>query len=244
MVITKDCEGNDRMKIDKKRLEQLKEFQDIIKYYFKGIDIINEALTHSSYSNEYRGKYIYNNERLEFLGDSVLSTVVSEYVYLKYRRLPEGELTKIRANVVCESSLACQAKSINLGKYLLLGKGEEVTGGRGRISILADTFEAVIGALYLDGGIETARKFILGMLEESIELASAGNLFKDYKTDLQELLQSRFDDKISYRVINETGPDHDKTFEIEVVLGEKVLGKGKGKSKKEAEQNAAKKALD
>ncbi|HZK02242.1 MAG TPA: ribonuclease III, partial [Anaerovoracaceae bacterium] len=198
----------------------------------------------SSYSNEYRGKHIHNNERLEFLGDSVLSTVVSEYVYLKYNNLPEGELTKVRANVVCESSLAHQAKSIDLGRYLLLGRGEEVTGGRDRISILADTFEAVIGALYLDGGIETARKFILNMLEDSIKLASTGGLFRDYKTDLQELLQSRFDDKISYRVIKEIGPDHDKTFEVEVVLGDKVLGKGRGKSKKEAEQNAAKKALD
>ncbi|HZJ76156.1 MAG TPA: ribonuclease III, partial [Oscillospiraceae bacterium] len=194
--------------------------------------------------NEYRGKYIYNNERLEFLGDSVLDTVVSEYVYLKYKNLPEGELTKIRANVVCELSLAYQAKTIDLGKYLLLGKGEEVTGGRDRASILADTFEAVIGALYLDGGIGTARKFIINMLEDSIKLASTGDLFKDYKTDLQELLQSKFDDKISYRVVGETGPDHDKTFEVEVVLGEKVLGRGQGKSKKEAEQNAAKKALD
>ncbi|MDI9475956.1 MAG: ribonuclease III [Natronincolaceae bacterium] len=231
------------MKLDKKRLEQLEEFQDIIGYRFRNTGIINEALTHSSYSNEYRGKYTYNNERLEFLGDSVLSTVVSEYIYLKYDNLPEGELTKVRANVVCGPSLAHQAKSIGLGRYLLLGKGEEITGGRDRISILADTFEAVIGALYLDGGIETARKFILNMLEDSIKLASRGNLFRDYKTDLQELLQSKFDDKISYRVVNETGPDHDKTFEIEVVLGDKVLGRGRGKSKKEAEQNAAKKAL-
>lgn len=232
------------MKLDKKRLEQIKEFQDTIKYQFKKTDIINEALIHSSYSNEYRGKNIYNNERLEFLGDSVLDTVVSEYVYTKYKDLPEGELTKIRANVVCEPSLARQAKSINLGKYLLLGKGEEVTGGRDRVSILADTFEAVIGALYLDGGIETARKFIINMLEDSIKLASTGNLFKDYKTDLQELLQSKFDEKISYRVVSETGPDHDKTFEVEVILGEKVLGTGQGKSKKEAEQSAAKNALD
>ncbi|NMA04481.1 MAG: ribonuclease III [Clostridiales bacterium] len=236
--------GNNGMKPDKRRLEQLKEFQDIIKHRFKEMDIINEALTHSSYSNESRDKHTYNNERLEFLGDSVLSTVVSEYIYSKYNNLPEGELTKVRANVVCEPSLARQAKSINLGKYLLLGKGEEVTGGRDRISILADAFEAVIGALYLDGGIKTARKFVLNMLEDSIKLASTGDLFRDYKTDLQELLQSKFDDKISYKVINETGPDHDKTFEVEVILGNKVLGKGRGKSKKEAEQNAAKKALD
>ena len=124
-----------------------------------------------------------------------------------------------------------------------MGKGEEATGGRNRVSILANTFEAVIGALYLDGGIEIARKFVLNMLEDSIKLASTGNLFKDYKTDLQELLQSKFDDKISYRVIGETGPDHNKTFEVEVVLGKKVLGRGQGKSKKEAEQKAAKNAL-
>ncbi len=168
------------MKLDKKRLKQLKRFQDIIKYQFKEIATINEALTHSSYSNKNRGKYFYNNERLEFLGDSVLSTVVSEYVYLKYKYLSEGELTKIRANVVCESCLAHQAKSINLGEFLLLGKGEEMTGGRGRTSILADALEAVIGALYLDGGIEIVREFILGMLKASIELASTGDLFRDY----------------------------------------------------------------
>lgn len=232
------------MKLDKKRLGEIEEFQKIIKYKFKKINMINEALTHSSYSNESRGRHIRNNERLEFLGDSVLSLVVSEYIYLKYNNLPEGELTKVRANVVCEPSLAHQAKVLNIGKYLLLGRGEETTGGRDRISILADAFEAVIGALYLDGGMEVAGKFILDMLAHSIQLASEGNLFRDYKTDLQELLQSKFDEKISYRIISEIGPDHDKTFEAEVALGEKVLGAGKGKSKKEAEQNAAKKALE
>lgn len=232
------------MKLDKKRLEQIREFQNIIKYKFKKINIINEALTHSSYSNEYRNKYIRNNERLEFLGDSVLGIVVSEYIYLKYKDLPEGELTKVRANLVCEPSLADQAKSINLGKYLLLGKGEEVTGGRNRVSILADALEAIIGALYLDGGMEVASDFILNMFANSIQLASTGNLFRDYKTDLQELLQSKYDDKISYKVIDEIGPDHDKTFKVEVTLGKRVLGKGQGKSKKEAEQNAAKKALE
>lgn len=231
------------MRLDKNRLEQIKEFQNVIKYKFDKLSMINEALTHSSYTNECRKKYIYNNERLEFLGDSVLSIVVSEYIYLKYNNLPEGELTKVRANVVCEPSLAQQAREINLGKYLLLGKGEEVTGGRERVSILADAFEAVIGALYLDGGMEIARKFILNMLSNSIELASIGNLFRDYKTDLQEILQSKYDDKISYKVVGETGPDHNKTFEIEVILGDRVLGSGQGKSKKEAEQMAAKKAL-
>jgi len=232
------------MKLDKNRIEQITEFQNTIKYKFNKLSMINEALTHSSYANECRNKYIHNNERLEFLGDSVLSIVVSEYIYLKYNNLPEGELTKVRANVVCEPSLANQAKRINLGKYLRLGKGEEVTGGRDRVSILADAFEAVIGALYLDGGMEIARDFILNMLSPSIELASKGSLFRDYKTDLQELLQSKYDDKISYRVVDETGPDHNKTFEVEVILGDRVLGVGQGKSKKESEQMAAKKALE
>ena len=232
------------MKLHNNRIEEIKKFQNTIEYEFKNINIINEALTHSSYTNEYRKKHVQNNERLEFLGDSVLSIVVSEYIYLKYKNLPEGELTKVRANVVCEPSLANQAKEINLGRYLLLGKGEEVTGGRERVSILADAFEAVIGALYLDGGMDIAGKFILNMLSHSIELASEGNLFRDYKTDLQELLQSKYDEKISYRVVGETGPDHNKTFEVEIVLGNMCLGIGHGKSKKEAEQLAAKSALE
>lgn len=236
--------GGIKMKLDKKRLQQITEFQSLVGYKFNKIYIINEALTHSSYANESRNKYIYNNERLEFLGDSVLSIVVSEYIYLKYNNLPEGELTKVRASVVCEPSLAEQAKKIDLGKYLLLGKGEEVTGGRNRVSILADAFEAVIGALYLDGGMDIASKFVLSTLSNSIELASKGKLFRDYKTDLQELLQSKYDDKISYKVTGETGPDHNKTFEVEVLLGENVLGRGQGKSKKEAEQMAAKIALE
>lgn len=231
------------MRLDKKRLEEIKDFENTIEYKFDKINILNEALTHSSYSNESRNRHIRNNERLEFLGDSVLSLVVSQYIYLKYNNLPEGELTKVRANVVCEPSLAHQAKKLNIGAYLLLGRGEEVTGGRDRISILADAFEAVIGAIYLDGGMEAASKFILKMLAHSIRLASEGNLFRDYKTDLQELLQSRFDEKISYKIIRETGPDHDKTFQAEVALGSETLGSGQGKSKKEAEQNAAKKAL-
>ncbi len=231
------------MKLDENRLRQIEDFEDLIDYKFKKTGIINEALTHSSHSNESRSKHIHNNERLEFLGDSVLGVVVSEYIYLKYTRLPEGELTKIRASVVCEPSLADQARVLNLGKYLLLGRGEEVTGGRDRISILADAFEAVIGALYLDGGMEVAGKFILNMLSSSIELAIEGNLFADYKTDLQELLQSKSEDKISYKIINERGPDHDKMFEAEVYLGRDPLGRGKGRSKKEAEQNAAKEAL-
>jgi len=232
------------MKLDKNRLEQIKEFENIINHKFNKLSIINEALTHSSYANESRSKYTHNNERLEFLGDSVLSIIVSDYIYLKYNNLPEGELTKLRANVVCEPSLAYQARQINLGKYLLLGKGEEVTGGRDRVSILADAFEAVIGALYLDGGMDIACNFVLNMLSRSIELASTGSLFRDYKTDLQELLQSKYDDKISYRVVDETGPDHNKTFEVEVILGDRVLGVGQGKSKKESEQMAAKKALE
>lgn len=232
------------MKPDKIRLDSMNELQKVINYQFQNMGILNEALTHSSCSNESRDKYIRNNERLEFLGDAVLSVVVSEYIYLKFRSLPEGELTKVRANVVCEPSLAEQAKKINLGKYMLLGKGEEVTGGRNRASILADAYEALIGAMYLDGGIEISREFILGMLSRSVQLASTGDLFRDYKTTLQEILQSKYNDKITYKVINEDGPDHNKTFEVEVILGERVLGSGEGKSKKEAEQNAARRAME
>lgn len=217
--------------------------QKTINYTFNNKNILREALTHSSFANEYKAERIKYNERLEFLGDSVLGLIISEYIFLKYVHLPEGELTKVRANVVCEPSLAEQARVINLGEYLLLGKGEDLTGGRQRESILADAFEALIGAIYIDGGIEAARKFILHYFLESIVLASKGSLFRDYKTHLQELLQGQTSEKITYRVVNEYGPDHNKVFDIEVLIGEKVIGRGRGKSKKEAEQKAAKEAI-
>ncbi|AOY77345.1 ribonuclease III [Clostridium formicaceticum] len=223
--------------------EYISRLQETLNYRFRNIDILKEALTHSSYANESKNKKVRYNERLEFLGDSVLSLVISEYVFLKYKHLPEGELTKVRANVVCEASLAAQGRVIDIGQYLFLGRGEEFTGGRQRESILADAFEAVIGAIYLDGGIEKAKAFILSHFLESIDLATKGILFRDYKTHLQELLQSKTSQKITYNVVREYGPDHNKSFDVEVLIGEKVIGRGSGKSKKEAEQRAAEEAI-
>ncbi|SCY84857.1 ribonuclease III [Alkaliphilus peptidifermentans] len=228
---------------NKYRKEQLIEFQSVITYSFKNPQLIDEALTHSSFANEMKTKKVIHNERLEFLGDSILSLAISDYIFHQYKHLPEGELTKVRANVVCESSLASKARLINIGEYLLLGKGEDNTGGRNRGSILADAFEAVIGAIYLDGGFNDARSFILSLMTDLIDMAVNGKLVKDYKTHLQELLQSKSTEKIIYNVVKETGPDHDKTFDIEILFGGKVLGEGQGKSKKEAEQNAAMQAI-
>ena len=229
------------MKINKKILDNINKFEDIIEYKFENKDYILEALTHSSYSNE--NKKFEFNERLEFLGDSVLSIVVSDYLFKEEIDLPEGELTKLRANIVCEESLSEVANDISLGEYMLLGKGEEATGGRQRISILADAFEAVIAAIYLDGGIENARIFILKYMEEIIDNSRKGNIFRDYKTHLQEVLQGKGESNIWYKLIQEKGPDHNKRFVMQVGLNESVLGTGEGKSKKEAEQLAAKLAL-
>ena len=208
----------------------------------KNKEYILEALTHSSYSNE--NKNYPFNERLEFLGDSVLSIVISDYLFKKETKLPEGELTKIRANIVCEESLSEVSKNIHLGKYMLLGKGEEATGGRERISILADALEAVIAAIYLDGGIKCAREFILTNMEKIINDSIKGKIFRDYKTCLQEVLQSNGENNIWYKLIEEKGPDHNKRFVMEVGINDTVLGVGEGKSKKDAEQVAAKCALD
>ncbi len=212
-----------------------------IGYIFRNQDLIYEALSHSSYANE-KKKQRHSNERLEFLGDSVLSVVVSQYLFEHYQDLPEGELTKIRAALVCEKSLHKFALRIHLGDYLLLGKGEAHTGGRERPSILADAFEAVIAAIYLDGGLEAARKHILHFIPERIP-EKHSMLFGDYKTALQEVIQKNPEEKVDYRLIEESGPDHNKTFVVEVCLNSNVIGKGTGKSKKEAEQMAAKEAL-
>lgn len=239
-----DSAGERKTFARKTREEKIAALQESIGYSFKDPQLLMEALTHSSYANEIKHKKVVHNERLEFLGDSVLSIVISDYIFHKYKHLPEGELTKVRANVVCESSLAIRGREMNLGEYLTLGRGEELSGGRQRVSILADAFEALIGALYLDGGLEVARTFILSQLEGMVESASQGNLFKDFKTHLQELIQSRSTERITYRVVTEKGPDHDKLFEIEVALGGQVLGTGIGKSKKEAEQRAAQEAIE
>lgn len=232
------------MKISFERQRNLNEIQSCINYNFKDIKLLNTSLTHSSYANENKMKSYESNERLEFLGDAILNLIVSEYLYYHFSKLPEGELTKKRATVVCESSLAFAAGKINLGNYILLGKGEETIGGRNRDSLLADAFEALTGAIYIDGGLTITRKFLLGMFEEEVIYAiSKGSLFIDYKTELQEILQKRTKSKIEYKVEKEAGPDHNKKFYMNVIVENKVIGSGMGRNKKEAEQMAAKQAL-
>ncbi|WP_343343412.1 ribonuclease III [Terrisporobacter petrolearius] len=229
------------MNVNKKAIYNISKFEEIIDYTFEDKSYILEALTHSSYSNE--NKNYKFNERLEFLGDSVLSIVISDYLFKKEKDLPEGELTKLRANIVCEESLSEVGGQIHLGEHLLLGKGEEATGGRDRISIIADALEAVIAAIYLDGGLEQASRFIFKFMEEIIENSIEGKIFRDYKTYLQEVLQSKGEQNIWYKLLEEKGPDHNKRFVMEVGINDKVLGVGEGKSKKDAEQVAAKSAL-
>lgn len=220
-------------------------FQKKIEYEFQNVELLIKALTHSSYVNE--GKLLgqaYNNERLEFLGDAIFDAIISEYLFNRLEAVEEGELTKMRASIVCERSLAECGNRISIGKYLRLGKGEENTGGRNRGSILADAMEAVIGATYLDGGWDAAKNLVLKLFETTIESAILGKLHKDYKTDIQEKLQSRGEADISYIIDKEEGPDHDKTFYINLSFNGKIIGSGSGRSKKEAEQNAAKQALE
>lgn len=211
-------------------------------YKFKDISLLKNALTHSSYANEVR-KGITSNERLEFLGDSVLSVVVSNYIYKNFKNLPEGDLTKLRASLVCEKALCSFSREIDLGKYLFLGKGEDKGGGRERDSILADAFEAVIAAIYLDGGMEAAEKHIMRFVLPEIEHTQDDG-FKDYKTALQEIIQRNPEESVSYILTDETGPDHNKSFTVEVHLNSNVIGSGTAKSKKRAEQMAAKQALE
>ncbi|MDE5600783.1 MAG: ribonuclease III [Oscillospiraceae bacterium] len=216
-------------------------FEEKIKYCFKDKTLLKTALTHSSYNNEER-KSRRNNERLEFLGDSVISLIVTEHLYKIFSDKTEGELTKIRASLVCDHSLVEFAKKIDLGNFLFMGKGEEHSGGRNRPSNLEDAFEALVGAIYLDGGIKCARKFIMRFVPENIDMSQIDRL-RDYKTQLQEIIQQNPEEKIQYVLISESGPDHNKRFETEVHLNSNVIGKGIGKSKKQSEQNAAKQAL-
>ncbi len=221
-------------------IKMFKEFEKNLGYQFKNISYLETALTHSSYANE---KQLSRdcNERLEFLGDSVLGVITADYFYHNLGHLPEGEMTKRRAACVCEKSLFGFAKEIDLGKYILLGKGEEHTGGRNRPSILADAFEAVIAAIYLDGGIKEAEKFVLRFIKKAVNTPPT---FNDYKTALQEIIQKNPDEHLTYVLVGESGPDHDKRFEAEVHLNSNVIGSGIGISKKAAEQAAAKKALE
>jgi len=216
------------------------EFEKKIGYTFKNKAYLETAFTHSSYANEKQcGREC--NERLEFLGDSVLGVISADYFYHNLSHLPEGEMTKRRAACVCEKSLYGFAKEIDIGKYIMLGRGEEHTGGRNRPSILADAFEAVIAAIYLDGGLESAREFVLSFIKTAVTKQPS---FNDYKTALQEIIQKNPDEHLTYILVGESGPDHNKRFEVEVHLNSNVIGSGIGISKKGAEQAAAKKALE
>lgn len=217
----------------------LKSFQDKIGYTFKKEELLLRALSHSSYVNE-RQNGGTSNERLEFLGDSVLGFIAAEYFFLNYAKIPEGELTKLRAATVCESSLYDFAKELDLGNYLFLGRGETVTGGNNRPSILADAFEALLAAIYLDGGLGAAKRFALQFIKNACNKAAA---FKDHKTILQEVIQKNPEESVEYVLTAENGPDHNKSFTVEVHLNSNVIGTGTGKSKKLAEQEAAREAL-
>ena len=214
----------------------MKQLEKNIGYHFRNKDLLRTALTHSSYANESRGNMAYN-ERLEFLGDAVLQLVTSEKLFKENPDMPEGRMSKQRAALVCEDALAGYSAEIHLGEFLLLGKGEEATGGRQRPSILADAFEAVTGAIFLDGGMDNAKKFVRHFLD------AAHLSLKDYKTLLQEIIQKNPGERLSYVVTGESGPDHDKVFNVEVRLNSNIIGRGTGKSKKQAEQAAAKEAL-
>lgn len=224
-------------------INDLENFEKEIQYNFKNKTNLILALTHSSYANEFKSEKLSSNERLEFLGDSVLSVVISENIYKNYSHLTEGEMTKFRANVVCESSLENCANNLNIGQFLLLGKGEEITGGRTRTSILSDAMEALIGAIYIDGGFESAKNFVLNQMKKYVDDSIKGEIFMDYKTQLQEIIQKSNDQKVTYEIIDEKGPDHSKIFVSQVKLDDEVIGVGKGRTKKEAEQMAAKTSL-
>lgn len=220
----------------------IEEFEKNIGYTFKDKELLMTALTHSSYANEVKNKHCENNERLEFLGDAVLGIIAAEYLYFHNSHVPEGELTKLRAMMVCEKSLCEFAHQIDLGKFLRLGHGEDNTGGRERPSILADAFEAVVAAIYIDGGLEQARQYVTRFADRFFSSRINSNL-KDYKTTLQEIVQKNHTERLEYVLVAQNGPDHDKEFVVEVHLNSNVIGTGRGGSKKEAEQMAAKEAL-
>ena len=210
-------------------------------YHFQNPHLLKQAMTHSSYANEHKAKGYHDNERLEFLGDAVLEVVSSEFLFRHYPALPEGDLTKLRASIVCEPTLALCARELDLGDFLLLGKGEEHTGGRKRDSIVSDAMEALIGAIYLDGGFASAKEFVHRFIMTDIEHKK---LFYDSKTILQEQVQKNWHDgEIAYVLTGEEGPDHDKTFSVEVWIGEQCMGQGSGRTKKAAEQMAAYRAI-
>ena len=220
----------------------IKDLEVAIGYRFQNIQLLQNALTHSSYANERWHNSLLSNERLEFLGDSVLGMLVAEYLYHNFPNRPEGELTRMRADMVCEQTLAAAANRIGLGSHLLLGHGEEQGGGRHRNSILADAMESVIAACFLDGGMAAALKVVQQFILVEVPVTKLHNV--DYKTKLQELVQQKKNQTLSYRLAGQSGPDHDKKFDVEVSLNGNVVGSGSGSSKKRAEQMAAKSAIE
>ena len=219
----------------------IKDLEAAIGYRFRDISLLQNALAHSSYANERWHNSLLSNERLEFLGDSVLGMTVADHLYRTFPDRPEGELTRMRADMVCETTLAIVAEQIGLGQHLLLGHGEEQGGGRGRASILADAVESIIAACYLDGGMDAAKDFITRFVLCHVPVRKLQNV--DYKTTLQELVQQKKNQVLSYALIGESGPDHDKMFQVEVSLNGKAVGTGTGRSKKRAEQDAAHAAI-
>lgn len=225
----------------------LKSFEKKIGYTYNNLSILVEALTHSSYANEVnasgkREKKLPYNERMEFLGDSILSLIVSDHLFRKYPDIPEGELTKVRAALVCEKALHTFAERISLGEYIFVGKGEEKAGGRTKSSILADAFESLIASIYLDGSLEKATEFVMKFIPDTFEKCKNIS-FHDYKTFLQEVMQKNPEEEIKYEVIEERGPAHNRDFVVEVSINTNVIGRGTAKTKKEAEQLAAREAL-
>jgi len=220
----------------------IKDLEAALGYKFQNITLLQNALTHSSYANERWHNSLLSNERLEFLGDSILGMVVAEYLYANFPDRPEGELTRMRADMVCETSLARIATQLELGKHLLLGHGEERFGGRSRASILADAVESVIAAAFLDGGMEAAKGIITRFVLSNVPVSKLHNV--DYKTSLQELVQQKKNQTLRYQLVGESGPDHDKVFTAQVLLNEQVVGEGTGSSKKRAEQDAARAAME
>jgi len=220
----------------------IKKLEQAIGYTFQDISLLQNALAHSSYANERWHNSLKSNERLEFLGDSVLGMLVADYLYRSFPDRPEGELTRMRADMVCEKTLAVVARRLDLGEHLLLGKGEEQGGGRTRESILADAVESVIAACYLDGGMDAAKAFVEKFILVNVPLRKLNNA--DYKTALQELVQQKKNQTITYRLAGESGPDHDKQFVVELTLNGELFGTGAGSSKKRAEQDAARQALE
>ena len=219
------------------------ELEKKLGYSFRDKTLLETALSHSSYANENKALGLDSNERLEFLGDSVLGQIVATYLYLRYPKMPEGQMTRLRADLVCETSLHEVAQKLELGRYIKLGRGEEHTGGRERESILADAVEAIIAAMYLDGGIDVSKRFINTYILAGFE-AEETHSVTDYKTALQERVQRRAGQVLNYELVSQSGPDHRKTFTMRVTLNGQPIGEGSGRTKKEAEQNAAKSGLE